>query len=399
MEVANRLQYSCVMKKKTVLLAGSLPKKKKMIWLVFTIMILLLTAYINRQQVFELTNIDYYTNLYSQSQYILGDAAVQQISDGDLYVYAGYAYLNGEDPTTINFEHPPLAKYIYGLSYRLFSRAKMLNLVMYLAVLLIFVRLSSFVTDNQKVQALALIVFSSLALVRSQPALSLLDMPLLISIMSLFVLLFRGWQKISLKYLCLGVCLGFIASIKYPFPSMFLPVGIVVIHSWFKKELKYFGLVIPGLLGIYLLSYLMFFLHDHSFIDFINFEKYRFSWWVGGRTAPKWLILSSLIFGQYKAWWQDGLTISSPQWWQVWLPVLFFTGTLAWIRLMVTRFTQLIDKSPHEVNIFILGLYMSGQLLMYGYGAASDVRYLLQLVPFWILLSMIWFVPRKMTSN
>jgi len=72
---------------------------------------------------------------YSRSQYVRGEAARNKIDDATLYTYAGYTYIKGEDPTNINFEHPPLAKYWIGFSYLLTGNPALLNLVLFAAAL------------------------------------------------------------------------------------------------------------------------------------------------------------------------------------------------------------------------------------------------------------------------
>jgi predicted negative regulator of RcsB-dependent stress response len=69
-----------------------------------------------RAEIFQVTNKAEVGRAYGESQYVLGDKSNQKIDDGTLYTYAAEAYFKGEDPTTINFEHPPLGKYVFGLS-------------------------------------------------------------------------------------------------------------------------------------------------------------------------------------------------------------------------------------------------------------------------------------------
>jgi len=49
--------------------------------------------------------------------------------DADLYALAGWQYVHGVSPDKINFEHPPLAKYLIGVSEVLFGNQNMLSAI------------------------------------------------------------------------------------------------------------------------------------------------------------------------------------------------------------------------------------------------------------------------------
>src|SRR5476651_258491 len=66
---------------------------------------------------------------YSHSQYVFGDKDTVQASDETVYAYASQDYLHGNDPTQINFEHPPLGKYLFSLSEVIFHNIYIINLL------------------------------------------------------------------------------------------------------------------------------------------------------------------------------------------------------------------------------------------------------------------------------
>ena len=98
----------------------------------------ILATLIHRAEIFIPTNRKAISLAYSQSQYVLGDEALQKIDDNTLYQYAAEAYLRGEDPTTINFEHPPLGKYLFGLSLQLFNQVLVINILLFAICLSLF---------------------------------------------------------------------------------------------------------------------------------------------------------------------------------------------------------------------------------------------------------------------
>lgn len=53
--------------------------------------------------------------IYSGSQYVKGPKSERPIGDDDLYAFAGYYYLlQGGDISAVNFENPPIGKYLIG---------------------------------------------------------------------------------------------------------------------------------------------------------------------------------------------------------------------------------------------------------------------------------------------
>src|SRR3989344_1572771 len=92
----------------------------------------------------------YFGNLYSQSQYVIGERSKGGIGDDGLYAFARYYYLLQKgDVASVNFEHPPLGKYLIGLSIYLFGNENVINIIYYSLILIISYKLSRvFFTDN-----------------------------------------------------------------------------------------------------------------------------------------------------------------------------------------------------------------------------------------------------------
>lgn len=350
------------------------PLRLKRVTLFLTILgLVLIPAIIYRSILTTPTDMALHQQKYAQSQYILGDSSPQKISDEELYIYAGYGYVNGEDPTTINFEHPPLVKYLFGLSYLLFQNSHILSVLVYAVFLWIFYEFTGILLKNHWVRIGSLVVLGTLPVIYVLAKQVLLDLSFSMSILALFVVAHRNFTNTWLKYGLLGLILGAVASIKYPIPFIFVPSFFLVIIAWRAKEIKK-ALIIPVVAGIfYLLQYVMYFAHGHSLIDLIAFEKYRFSWWTGERTMPKFLIFSSLFFGQFQGWW-DGAGIVKNQEWTVAVPGIFLTQ-IAIIPWLKRNFWTIICFA-----------YSSCVLLLFAIGSAAEVRYLTQLIPFWIIL-------------
>ncbi len=326
----------------------------------------------------ELTDMDIYAEKYAHSQYVLGEGSTQKIDDASLYIYAGFAYARGEDPTTINFEHPPLTKYLLGLSYRLFHNSVVLNLPLFFISLLCVFYLTKTITQNYWLGLAGMVIVGNLQILQEHVSQALMDFPQLTLTLLFFSVLF---SKLKYKYLITGLILGGLLAIKYQIPMIFLYLFILLIWAVTEKKLKDWLLALPIMLGVYLLNYLVYFMNGHNLIDFIKFEWFRFRWFTGDRTMPKFLIWQTLFTGSFKAWWAAETYLKEPSWSIFW-PVSFVT------HLFSLTFWQKFDK-----KILTLFFYATATLIVFSVGSAAYARYLLQLLPFWIILS-IWFIQK-----
>ncbi len=328
-------------------------------------------------------DINEYEQKYSTSQYVLGEKSPQKISDSELYVYAGYAYVKGEDPTTINFEHPPLAKYFYGLFHHLTGNPYRANLPLYGGILGLFYLLSGLVTSKKVWRWLALMVMGTFALIQVHLRYALLDLPLLFAYLLFFYGLLGNFKG-NKKALIVGIGLGIAATVKYPFPLVALLVMFLAIDAWKKKELReaVIALIISAI--IYFASYTMFFVHNHNLLDWFAFEKYRLSWFMGKTDAPKFLNLHTLFTGQYKTWWEGGGYEKTAHWSITW--PLVFVGSVGGFLLGLKR---------KEYRLLVLTSFAYLQLLIYGLGAAASDRFFITLLPFWVLGSVYLLITIK----
>lgn len=237
--------------------------------LIITVMVL------NLPKLIEPINMNDYAQAYDQSQYVLGENKIKELSDSELYVYAGYVYLSGEDPTHINFEHPPFGKYIFGISYLLFGNPFTLNIIVFGGILIttyfLFKKLK--ISPLWTLASLLFICFASSLTIHLTVA--LLDMQLLLTSLLFFNFLFMEKESIG-KYILLGLSLGMVGSIKYFFPL--LGIYIIVLAIWVIKKKTYakslISLITLGL--FYISNYIVFFQNGNTLIDWLKFEIYRY---------------------------------------------------------------------------------------------------------------------------
>lgn len=327
----------------------------------------------------------YYSDRYSRSQYILGDSAPDKIPDYIVYIYAGQSYLKGEDPTTINFEHPPFGKYVLGFSGFLFGNSILINLGLFFFSFVLFYHLLGRVTKVMWLKTLALILLFGMQIMTVYTGFGLLDIQQLFYTLLFFSALFLKTDKKVLKYILVGIFLGMIASVKYPITLLPLFVPIILYYSHRQKQFK-LGLLALIFSGIfYLLTYTMYFLNGHSLLDFLRFEKYRFDWWTGERTIPKFLILQTIFTGRFKGWWGENVYEYASAWNLAWPMVTVFGVACALV----------IKKN---LELWLISFYSLGLFAMYIFGSASNERYLIQLFPFWIIL-MIAFIEARQQAK
>jgi predicted membrane-bound dolichyl-phosphate-mannose-protein mannosyltransferase len=322
----------------------------------------------------EQTNIENYTEKYANSQYVLGEGSPHKIDDATLYIYAGHAYSRGEDPTSINFEHPPLTKYLIGLSLNLFNNPVLLNLPLFFFSLLCVFYLTKKITNKYWLGILGMMMVGNLQILQEHVAQALMDFPQLFLTLLLFTTLF---SKLKLKYPLAGVILGSLLSVKYQIPMIFLYIFIVGVWALTEKKIFHFIYSMITMLITYLANYTVYFMNGNSLIDFAKFEWYRFRWFTGDRTMPKFLVFQTLFTGTFKGWWAADAYLTEPSWTIFW-PISFI------FHLFSFSFWKKFNK-----EIVTILFYTTIVLAVFSLGSAAYARYLLQLLPFWIIIG-IW---------
>lgn len=342
---------------------------KKWLPLVIALTGILSWLFVYRDIFFAKTDLVSVASRYSTSQYVLGDAAVEVIPDYIVYTYAASEYVKGVDPTTINFEHPPLGKYILGLSLALFGNVVTLNFLFYCGIIYIFWQLLKGYTKHRVLQIVGLLTLLLIKLIPDYVFQGMLDTILLFwTMLFIYVLLFN---KTKYRKLFAGLALGVFMSTKYFIPSV-LPLGIILLYvAYQEKKIRLLLEVVGTAMFIYLISYLRFFV-SANILEFIQFEWYRFRWWTGERTMPKFLLMQTIFLGKFKGWWATDVYEYAKNWNLAW-PILF----LGWLGSLPNLW-----KKKNQV---VLAIYASVTLVLYLFGAAANERYLIQLIPFWII--------------
>jgi hypothetical protein len=157
---------------------------------------------------------------------------------------------------------------------------------------------------------------------------ALLDNQILIWSLSFFLVLFHKNES-WLKYVLVGLVLGGLISTKYFFPISLLYLSLLGVWAIYHKTWLKILLTVFVAGSTYLASYLAYFSQPHSLIEFVKFEWFRFRWWTGNRTIPKFILLQTILLGKFPMWWETGKKYQLDGDWNLSWPILFIGHLLA----------------------------------------------------------------------
>ena len=266
-----------------------------------------------------------------QEKYRLGGEGA--LWDDEVYAWAGWNYIHGVSPDKINYAHPPLAKYIIGLSELAFGSQNLLSIVFGTATLLFVYLIARRVLPTY----FALVPPFILAFDRmflSFSSASMLDIyATLFTVVS--VLIFIYFRRSKWLWIPLGVAIGLSVASKW--------IGIFIVPALFlfavlkrdRRTLLALALSLPMAALTYTGVYTGYFAAGHSFQDFIAIQlrmlgeqnRIRYS---RGAPPPFWLLFNFIT----------GIEGAGP-------------STL----LLVNWTTRTLDKISMQYGIFTLRFY------------------------------------------
>lgn len=254
--------------------------------IIFIIFQLIIYVAVNREFFSRKFDASYYSDLYSKSQYVLGPASKGGIGDDGLYTFAGYYYLFQKgDVSAVNFEHPPLGKYLIGVSLLLFQNENVINFFYYILLLFITYYIGKIILNNDFHSLLAVGFLSSNLLILDNLKRSLLDLPftLFFTISVYFFLL--GLRRAKFYFLSM-LFWGITFSTRF-FPSMVIIYIflLTIIIFYDRKNLSVFisaSFLIPL---VYLISHISFFIYHPSLFEFLRHKKWMLTWFTGSVTV------------------------------------------------------------------------------------------------------------------
>jgi len=190
-------------------------------------------------------------------------------SDDKLYALAGWHYIHGTSPDTVNFEHPPLAKYMIGLSEALFMNPALLGFVFSILTLILVYVISRKLVTTSLIAMFPSVLLSLDKIYIQFSTSSMLDIyATFFAVMSLLLLTSRKEEVIPL----LGVTMGLGISCKWT--SAFLLI-LPVLYYAVRHDLrgmKLYPLCIFLAALTYTASYAGFFYAGHGLHDFLDLQ-------------------------------------------------------------------------------------------------------------------------------
>ncbi len=284
-------------------------------------------VYQYKNDIFKKFDSNYWTKRYNQSQWVVSFSK-NPIGDDGLYIYAGYRYIMGDDPSLLNAQLPPFGKYLVGLL------EVSTGYIGIFSVVFSFLFLVSIFLLNRKIFQSSVIAMLSIAIFSFEPLFySQIRAPYLDTAYASF-LFFAFLMVLNKKYIISGILLGFFMSIKSPFLIVVVYAAIIV---WliarknfdFRKILK---MVFPTLI-VFMLTYSSTFLHGHGLIYFLKVQKYILNFYSIGAKAVIGAVFPMIISGKWYTWFSPVQTVS--EWNFLWPIALIgsFVSVYTWFRI------------------------------------------------------------------
>ncbi len=326
----------------------------------------------------------YIKDLYDHSQWTLAKT-VRSVSDDQIYQVAGYDAVTTGELYRVAPEVPPLGKYLIGTSIIIFKNAQIMSFILYIISIFVFYFLSSLILKNAKLVTIATLIFSTEPLIFSQATLSMMDLPLITSLLlhTLFMLLILKNNKGSFQLfkiitliLAAGFSLGVFLAIKIGFFAIIIIMADVIILMK-NKKLPYLLFIILGAFVFYSFTYLPFFIQDHTFIEFLKAQKWMVSFYFISKVkALIGMPFVSLAFGYYKNW-SEGSQFGRFYEWTILWPFYLWTIFSVVKNFIKNRFRFNND----QLYILLLCLGFFGLFIIIPFW----VRYLVIILPFMII--------------
>lgn len=352
--------------------------RKVLWWIVFIAIIVRLAFFIfaNKNYFLRSFDFEYFSTLYSESQYVKGELSKGGIGDDGLYAFAGYYYLfQGKDVTTVNFEHPPIGKYLIGVSIFLFKNENVINIIYFVILFFLSYKIGNFILKNKLLSLFGVFILSIDPLFNDHLLRSLLDLPFtvfFISAVYFFLLSFTNSKYFYLSFLFWG---GAFSTKFFPFLAGLYLYLLVIIFFYERKKLPVFFIASFWIPIIYIVCHVSFFFYHPSIIEFLRHKKWMLSWFKG---APK--IFGNLLRNIFTATYLDStFALKRNKYWTFILPMITVFST--------SRFRlSMIDKK--NLNTF----FMYGLSVIYFIYTACFtmglIKYLMPVYPLMIILAL-----------
>ncbi|MGQ9719252.1 MAG: glycosyltransferase family 39 protein [Nitrososphaerales archaeon] len=199
-------------------------------------------------------------------------SATSLSGDAGTYALSGWAYIHGSSPHIINPEHPPLAKYLIGLSEVLFTNQMTMGFIFGMLTIVVVYLISRGVLGNSLFALLPPFMLVYDKLFNEYSLISTLDIYVTFFV-ALSTLFFLKGLKSPKFYLLASITFGLAMATKWA-AIFILPAFLIVLilkRRWI--DFKWFLASMPLAILVYISTYAMFFINGSNFNDFIELQK------------------------------------------------------------------------------------------------------------------------------
>lgn len=309
--------------------------------------------------------------------------------DNTFESFVGGAFLKGTNPILIVHEHPPMGRYIIGLSILLFDNAATLIIpCLFLSLLGIFL-IAKLVLQNNFLSLIPVAIFANEPLFFSK----FIYAPLLEPIQLMFIIytiyfFIRGMMSkhAFLWFILSSVMLGFVISIRFFILGAFLTLSLITSFISTKKiavkHLLQYIVSLPISIVVLLLAYTKTIQDGYSILQIFGVQKYIF-FYHNSKIIEPFTFWDLILFNRWHTWWADRQIISDSVWNPFW-PVVLVLVSL-YIIAVVLR------KMQFSLSEKIILCWVISYCVLLSIGT-STTRYFLPLVPFLYILSVSFLV-------
>lgn len=341
--------------------------------LVFICSVYLLMLALFKQEIFFYRYDDSLTEKYLRSQDIYDYTGTERIilSDNDIYLGAGYLYATGADPAKVDFQHPPLIKYLFGFSSLYLGNPYLIQIFFGFLLICLTFFLAFKYSGSTLVSflAVALLILDPLMIDVSSQA--FLDLGLSVFTM-LYIISLIYYPK---KYLLQGIFLGLAAASKFWSIALFFFFIPHLYKLYLKDKLDFkkisLSLVIASL--VFLSTYIISFIYNNGMFNFLFFILKQLNFMLH-HTSSSYPGSNTLLFltGYFFSWWDSREILRYDTWSPLW-PALFVTAIYSLKDFRKFKMPDLIKIIP-----IVYLLYINTQ--------ASFTRYFILALPYFYII-------------
>jgi predicted membrane-bound dolichyl-phosphate-mannose-protein mannosyltransferase len=239
------------------------------------------------------------------------------ISDSDIYIATGYLYAIGKDPTTFNFQHPPLVKYLFGLSAKYFGNPFYIQLL-FAALVIFLTYILGIKVFNRRVSVLAIMFLAIDPVFIRSTANAFLDLGQ--TAFSLLYLIF--FLFFPSNWLLQGISLGLFLSSKFWSTALFFMLFLFGYKKFVLKDKFMLNTIIRSFLVgsvVFSFIYIVSFVKRSGLFNLPFFQLKMLKFMLQHNSAD--VVGGSLVLfltGYFSSWWRGGEVLRSEVWSFLW---------------------------------------------------------------------------------